>query len=738
MDKSGDRVSRLCMPSRPRALAALVGAWLFCVASAPGQQGPAGKAPAEGAELRALLGTLQGAGPAEAQAICAKLVSGGPATVAALLDLPPETGAQVRLALYNLALYVARPGAQAERRAFATALAAELGKRPDRAVKTFILEQLKWAPAPEAVAAVAACLGDRELLPHAAMALCAASGDPAKAALRDALGTVDPRDRCVVIQALGSLRDAKAAGALRALAGEADRNVRSAALAALGNIGDPAAADLLAKASQAPGPYERSEATAAYLLLARRLADAGQKDEAERIYRALWQLPAGAATDAVRGAALHGLAAVMGAKAMPEVRAGMKSGNIELRATAADVAVGMAGRQATEAWVAELSSAAAADKVDLLGILARRGDAAALPGVLACLKDAEEKVRVAAIGAAQAAGGPEAAAPLLGLLAKPASPEGRAAAQALIRMPPGPVDASIASVLVGGSSETRAALLGILASRRAGSQADAVLKAAGDEDAQVRTAAVAALGDIGSAAHVPAVIDLLRRAGSDAQREAAEGALAKLCTRSGKRQVCVDAVAAAARQSPEPAGMAMHRVLGRVGGPKALAVVVAALGAASPATTDNALRVLAGWPDESALPELLKVARQEVDETRRVLALRGYLRLVRSMVRSRPAQAVTLYHQAWGAAAAAEKKAILAGLADTRRVEALNLVASRAADADAQVEAVAAAVKLAGSVARQDKAAAVEALKKVIAAVDDTALKAQAERALQSLERGRR
>ena len=55
---------------------------------------------------------------------------------------------------------------------------------------------------------------------------------------------------------------------------------------------------------------------------------------------------------------------------------------------------------------------------------------------------------------------------------------------------------------------------------------------------------------------------------------------------------------------------------------------VAAQADADPALREDAIRALAGWKSQDALPELAKYARQAPSDRLRVLALRGYLRLL--------------------------------------------------------------------------------------------------------------
>jgi len=113
------------------------------------------------------------------------------------------------------------------------------------------------------------------------------------------------------------------------------------------------------------------------------------------------------------------------------------------------------------------------------------------------------------------------------------------------------------------------------------------------------------------------------------------------------------------------------------------------------AVADAAIRALADWPDASAAGDLLTLARTAEKDGHRILALRGYVRLV-GLPSNRPvAQTVRMYKDALDAAKRAEeKKLILAGLSNLRDIEALKAVALYLDDQALGAEAAVAALKI--------------------------------------------
>ncbi|MBM4047663.1 MAG: discoidin domain-containing protein, partial [Planctomycetes bacterium] len=179
------------------------------------------------------------------------------------------------------------------------------------------------------------------------------------------------------------------------------------------------------------------------------------------------------------------------------------------------------------------------------------------------------------------------------------------------------------------------------------------------------------------------------------------------------------------------------RVLGRLGGEKALQVVTADTKSADTAVKDAAVRALMEWPDASAATELLNIARGTETLAHHVLALRGGVRLV--VASERPPQEKTrFYKDAMAAARRPEdKKLVIAGLANERSVEALNVVAEHLGDEALRTEAALAVVKMAcppdAKTPGLRGADVSRALRKALDAVADATLREQVKKYLVSI-----
>ena len=129
------------------------------------------------------------------------------------------------------------------------------------------------------------------------------------------------------------------------------------------------------------------------------------------------------------------------------------------------------------------------------------------------------------------------------------------------------------------------------------------------------------------------------------------------------------------------------RLLGAVSTPKALEAVTASLASQELTVRETALRVLADWPEPTALPALLDFFRGAKQETHRVLALRGCVRLL-GLGGTSLGSAVKTYTELMASAQRLdERKLVLAGLAGVADPAAAKLVEPLLAEPAVQAEA---------------------------------------------------
>jgi HEAT repeat protein len=382
-----------------------------------------------------------------------------------------------------------------------------------------------------AVAPLVALLGDEKLSHMARYGLETIPGPAVDTALRNALGNVKGRILVGVIGSLGVRRDAKAVGALAQRLTDPDADVAQAAARALGKIGTPEAAKAITGALDGVAATNQVAFCEGLFRCAETLAAQGKADEAVAIYDRLRD-PKG--PQQVRAGALRGAILMRQDKGLPLLMEAIRGDDFVLVGAAARTAMEMPGAEVTQALAGELEKLSADKKILVIQTLGKRGDAAAVPALVAATKSGEKTVRLEAVRALPMIGDAAGASPLAKLMGDADADIAKAAQESLVALPGEKVEAAIAAMLTDPDAKTRAVGVDLLGQRRVVSAMPALLKAAEDGDESVRIASLKVLGAMGGEAQLQPVLGLLTKAKSPGELQAAEAALAAICVRQSK------------------------------------------------------------------------------------------------------------------------------------------------------------------------------------------------------------
>ncbi|MBL7222711.1 MAG: HEAT repeat domain-containing protein [Candidatus Brocadiae bacterium] len=488
-----------------------------------------------------------------------------------------------------------------------------------------------------AVPALAPLLADEQLASWARIALEAIPGPKADAALRDAMAKLKGRLLIGTINSIAVRRDAEAVAALVIRLKDADADVACAAAEALGRIGGATAVKALEQAlPAAPAPVRSSVAIGCVFCAERLLAD-GKAADAVRLYDAVRKadVPKQRHLEATRGAIL-----ARGDAGVPMLLEQLRSADKALYGIGLRTARELSGAKATEALAAELATTKPDRQAFLLLALADRSDPKALPAVLQVAKAGPKPIRLVAIGALQGLGNASCIPALLDLASETDADIAQAAKVSLARLPGQDVNPAILASLPKLAGKRRQALIEVAMHRRIEAAMPAFVQCAEDTDAGVRSAAVAAIGVLGSGQQVPELVRILQKT-QDAKEQAAVGkALRTTSARGGA--ACVPHLMPLMKCKNAPLRAIGLHALASAGGPTALAAVQAGIGDADPAVQDDAVRTLAGWPsnwpnDLTVMDPLLALAKTGKKDLHKILALRGYLQCVQAATKLGPA-----------------------------------------------------------------------------------------------------
>lgn len=545
----------------------------------------------------------------------------------------------------------------------------------------------------DAVAPLAALLADEKLSHMARYGLETIPDAAVDKALREALTKLRGMPLVGVIGSIGVRRDAGAVKALTGLLHDSDNDVAQAAARALGSIGTKAAAKALLGALPnvlAPNQLAFCEG----LLRCSETAVArGDRKEAMAIYDRLRQIQA---PQQVRTAALRGAILTRQEDGLPLLAQALHSDDYSQVCAAARTAQEMPGASVTRLLTSELAGLPADRQVLLIQTLAKRGDDAAVPALVAAARSGGKPVRMAAIRALAEIGKPAALPVLLELLGDADREIAQAAQESLASLPGKEVDAAVMTMLAGADAARRITALDLIVRRRMTSAIPALVAAASGSDSKLRTAAVRKLGELAGPAELAALLDLLGKANSPEDLEATEQALSAVSLKAEKPDACVSQVAARLDQSPPAQKCALLRVLGAVGGTSALRAVRSGVGDPNVEVHAAAIRVLSGWSSADAATDLLEVAKAATSPTDKLICLRGYLALAGHADLSTDQRLAMCRQAATLVQKDDEKKLLLAALGGIASVEAIDLIQPYLDDPATKEEASTGIVDVAG------------------------------------------
>jgi len=414
----------------------------------------------------------------------------------------------------------------------------------------------------------------------------------------------------------------------------------------------------------------------------------------------------------------------------------LRSNDQEMQAAAIAMVKEMPGIEVTEALAKELPNLLAKSQVQLLSALGDRGDVAARPAVVAALKTEDQSVRIAALRALGQLGDDSSVELLAQAAAGAKGAEQKAARDSLYRLRGPNVDKVILAAIPKAEAKTKVELIGSVGQRNITAGVATLLETAKDSDRKVRTGSLRTLKVVAGPEHLPALVELLIKAKSSSDRTEAQKTIAAVAHRiEDKNRQAASVLAALPSVKETAARCSLMNVLGRIGDNSALPVLNAALKDENVEVQTATIRALADWPTPEPAAELLKVAESSGNKVHRILALRGFVRLL-GLASERPAgETIEMYKKAMRLSPdAGEKKKVLSGLANTKSLAALQMAAGYLDDETLSVEAGAAVINIAGGIYADYPEQAKDMLNRIIKTTKSESLRQQAQEFINNIE----
>ena len=285
------------------------------------------------------------------------------------------------------------------------------------------------------------------------------------------------------------------------------------------------------------------------------------------------------------------------------------------------------GAAATQLFAAQLTNLDAAGQMALLGALADRRDSAARTAIIdLSTSSKDEQVRASAISAIGSLGG-AADLPLLFKSLSASGPEQAAARRSLVQISGDAINKAIAAELKPSPPGVKAALIEIMAARRAGDELPALVAATIDDNGQVRSAAMSALGQIGRPEQIAPMLPGVLKAQKGGERDNAERNIAMICARIDNEDLRGTRIIEALTTIPAVDRDELLPLVGRVGGRKLINFVGDFASESDPSRRKLGIDALSKWPDASVADKLLEIATKATDPAERHQAFQGYVKI---------------------------------------------------------------------------------------------------------------
>ncbi len=561
-----------------------------------------------------------------------------------------------------------------------------------RGAKSFVCRKLREIGTARSVSELAKLLGDVELGHMARSALESIQGAETMRALCDALPTLDGTLRIGAIHSLGRLGDVSAVEVLTPLLKAEDRDTVKAAVVALSQIDSPDAVQAVLAVRAAIAPDLQTVVTDACLRIARRQLAAGQSDEAARILNLLESSDA----EQVRCAVLLGLWQAEPSSAHPRLMRALASDNDRLGRFATELVREQADSEMVRQLAGELHELPHPGQVRLLDALSQRRELEVRAVAVKCLQLPQRDLQCAALHALASSGQSEDVE-LLAKFATEDDPTLRDAAQGSLEQLEGEgVDEAILDAVEAADRERQVALIRAISVRRIANAASALLSLAQLREESVRVAALTALQAMADGELADELARLLAGTRPGAEREAAECAVWRSCSRIGDESKRIEPILNLLDSQDAAGRAALLPALGRLGGVRAREVVDKASQDNDEDVRDAAVRALSNWPDASVAEQLLDLAQHADKESHRVWALRGYARVIARQGKEQPQLTADGLREVMQLAHRVEdKKLILSRVTAARVPDSLALTLSLIGDADLRTDAMEATVSLA-------------------------------------------
>lgn len=599
------------------------------------------------------------------------------------------------------------------------------------AAKDYSCRALRLIGTPSAVPALALLLGDPELAGLARYALEEIPGREVNAALRSYLPRLEGDLKIGIISSLDRRRDRRAVAPLETELRNDDERIAVAAALALGGIGSQQAAQALMEFRPEAAADLRHTVNVALVEAADHLLQQGRRRLANNLFNSIAEdKPA----NYLQLAAFRGRVSSSAPRTAHALLLQALAGeDAQRRNLASRLVVELPADSTPAVFLQRLPELPTPGQVALLRAFKHRGDPTTRQVVIDQCSNPKPEVRSAALTAMAELGTGRDVALLARWAAEGAASDREAARTSLIQLDGDHINESIVAALSEVNADEQVELLNALSNRVALESAPAITPQLDSPHPKVRQAAANTIGNLGDENQVPVLTRHLLAAETPNEQTALAAALGEICGRV--HQKAADSLLNALQSAEmDSTRILLIQLLGNLGNPPALAAARAAANDPNQAIVDAAVREIADWPNPNALPDLRKILNSSENLLHRILAFRGYVRLLRQNDATSEEKVARLTEAMNWAPRQEDKKLVLAALGDIPSLIALDASSQQLDQPELATEAGAAIVKIATQLDPKFRDSTLPALRSVIENVSANAVVEDARKQIRRLE----
>jgi HEAT repeat protein len=528
---------------------------------------------------------------------------------------------KAQYALSGLTDYAGKKSNTRERKLLTEVIVKTLTADQNIATKEYLLGQLAPIGGDESVIVLGDLLTDIILCDPAIKVLCAINTQKSQNELLKALES-DKTDKGKIIQALGDMQSELAVAPIEKYLDANDQQLRLICLDALSRIGNAEAFNRAMEKRCVP------DEEIFYLAYAQRRIELGDRQAAGDICRRI--LGDEACADHLKIAALHTLVSAAGEEALTDLLQAADGPNIQLAANALHLLQNYPYASVMDSLIVRLASAQGKPKAMLVETLGKMNNKKAESAIAQLLQDKEESVRIAARQALFELDQANTISFLFSSLQDTLSSNERIALkEVLLGLPLHENQTALSQALLSAAAENKVLLLEIIAERNLCALREDLFLRLNDEHLSVRLAAIKALQGCITEEDIDPLLTVYQSRGTDAEIKALQQLLAYTMRKSSKQDHYSHRCIQLLQGNKGELSIRLLALIGSIGGERSLAYVGQQVAAKDSLVKKTAIQSLVNWPDSTALPVLLGLARMEKISTYQMLAVQGCLRQMR-------------------------------------------------------------------------------------------------------------